>query len=91
VPKYAYDGESVDLSLLHKAMADGRLSRPIEGIKIGDRIKAIGAQVHALPDGATTINPATGQEMEKRDGKFVVDGKELPDWAFTPTNTVWQS
>jgi hypothetical protein len=106
VPIYRYLGTPIEIGILRKALEDGRLTRPIEGIKPGDTLR-VGAQVHALPDGAVIVNPqirrsmqdpnsafhqtGEGEPYHKQNGKFFKNGKEVPDYAFTPENAMWES
>jgi len=90
-PQCDYDGGApIDQDVLHAALAANRVSRPVEGIKPGDRIKA-SAQMHALPDGAVIVNPQIGSVYHKRAGAFFADnGQELPAHVFDHDNAQWR-
>lgn len=86
-----YNGDPpIDPHDLEVALAAQRVSRPLEGIHLGDYIKA-SVQMHALPDGAVIINPQTGSVYHKKDGHFfTADGKDLPSEAFRHFNAKWE-
>lgn len=85
-------GETADINELNKLFVEGKVSRPVEGISIGDRIKN-SIQVHALPDGTIIENPnsSVDAKYKKENGEFISqDGKIIPEWAFDTNNAVWK-
>lgn len=90
VEQYTYDGTPISEAVLDAALSQKRLSRPLEGIHPGDRIRN-GVQVLALPIGATVVNPQTGSQYEKtQSGMLAPTGAILDHHVFNSENAMWQ-